>query len=158
MLFSDDIYRYMFAALQEAENAFDDNEVPVGAVVVFKNKIIGRGSNQVEKLKDPTAHAEMIAITSAALYLNDWRLNECDIYVTLEPCVMCTGALLQSRIKNLYFSLFDPKYGACGSVYNISEEGKYNHKINVLSGIYADESSMLLKNFFDNARLKPVRK
>lgn len=158
MLFSDDIYRYMFAALQEAENAFDDNEVPVGAVVVFKNKIIGRGYNQVEKLKDSTAHAEMIAITSASLYLNNWRLNECDIYVTLEPCVMCTGALLQSRIKNLYFSVFDPKYGACGSVYNISEEGKYNHKINVFSGIYAEESSLLLKKFFEKTRLKPVRK
>jgi tRNA-adenosine deaminase (EC 3.5.4.-) len=129
MLFSEDIYKFMSAALREAGRAFEDNEVPVGAVVVHNSKIIGRGYNQVEKLNDPTAHAEMIALTAASSFLNDWRLNECDLYVTMEPCVMCTGAILHSRIKNLYFSVFDPKYGACGSVYNIAEEGKYNHKI-----------------------------
>jgi len=144
----------MYAALQEAEAAFDENEIPVGAVVIHKNRIIGRGYNQVEKLKDPTAHAEMIAITAAANFMQDWRLNDCDVYVTMEPCVMCTGALLSSRIKNLYFSVFDPKFGACGSVYNIAEEGKYNHKLNVFSGIYADESRDLLKRFFGDIRLK----
>jgi tRNA(adenine34) deaminase len=154
MMFSEDTYRFMFAALQEAENALEDNEVPVGAIIVYKNKIIGRGYNQVEKLRDPTAHAEMIALTAASSYLNDWRLNACDMYVTLEPCVMCTGALLHSRIKNLYFSAFDPKFGACGSVYNLAEEGKYNHKLKVYSGIYESESKALLKNFFGNLRLK----
>lgn len=144
----------MFAALQEAESAFEDNEVPVGAVIVHENKIIGRGYNQVEKLKDPTAHAEMISLTAAAAHIGDWRLNECDIYVTLEPCIMCAGALLNARVKNLFFSVFDPKYGACGSVYNIVEEGKYNHKINTFSGIYAEESSNLLKKFFGRVRLK----
>jgi tRNA(adenine34) deaminase len=154
MLFSEDNYRFMFAALQEAEAAYEDNEVPVGAVIVHQNRIIGRGYNQIEKLKDPTAHAEMIALTAASSNLNNWRLSECEIYVTLEPCVMCTGALLHSRINNLFFSSFDPKFGACGSVYNIAEEGKYNHKLNVFSGLYDAESRDLLKKFFGNIRLK----
>jgi tRNA(adenine34) deaminase len=154
MIFDETKYRFMFAALQEAEKALEENEVPVGAVVVKDNKIIGRGYNQVERLKDATAHAEMIAITAAANHISNWRLIECSIYVTLEPCVMCTGALLASRIKNLYFSIFDPKFGACGSVYNLAEDGKTNHKINVYSGIYAEESKKLLQDFFDNLKNK----
>jgi tRNA(adenine34) deaminase len=144
----------MFAALQEAEKAFDENEVPVGAVVVKDRKIIGRGYNQIEKLKDATAHAEMIAITATANHLGNWRLSECSIYVTLEPCVMCTGALLASRIKELFFSVFDPKSGACGSVYNLAEDGKTNHKINVYSGIYSEESTKLLQEFFNKLKNK----
>jgi tRNA(adenine34) deaminase len=144
----------MYAALQEAEKALEQNEIPVGAVVIYKNKIIGRGFNQIEKLKDPTAHAEMIAITAASSYLSNWRLNECDIYVTTEPCIMCTGALLASRINNLFFSVYDTKFGACGSLYNLAEEGKYNHKINVYSGLMAEESRKLLKDFFLNIREK----
>jgi len=154
MLFSEDSYRYMYAALQEAQKAFDDDEVPVGAVVVHKNIIIGRGYNQVEKLKDATAHAEMIAITSASNNLQNWRLNECSIYVTLEPCIMCTGALLSSRIENLYFGASDPKFGACGSVHNLAENSKTNHSIKVFSGILAKESEDLLKSFFAKKRLK----
>lgn len=142
----------MFAALQEAEQALAEDEVPVGAVVVNKNRIIGRGYNQVEKLKDATAHAEMIALTAASNNLGNWRLSECDIYVTLEPCIMCTGAMLSSRIKNLYFAAFDPKFGACGSLYNLADDGKYNHKINVYSGIYSAESENLLRNFFSKKR------
>jgi tRNA(adenine34) deaminase len=153
MLFSEDQYRFMYAALQEAEKAFEDDEVPVGAVVVHKNKIIGRGYNQIVRLKDPTAHAEMIAITSAANHLGDWRLNECDIYVTLEPCIMCTGALLASRIKGLYYGASDLKFGACGSIYNLAEESKTNHKIKVYSGILAKESEDLLKTFFEKKRI-----
>ena len=152
MIFDESKYRFMFAALQEAEKALEENEVPVGAVVVRENKIIGRGYNQVERLKDATAHAEMIAITAAANHLGNWRLNECSIYVTLEPCVMCTGALLASRIKELFFSTFDPKFGACGSVYNLAEDGKTNHKIIVYSGIYAEESRKLLEEFFNNLK------
>jgi len=144
----------MFAALQEAEKALDENEVPVGAVVIKDNKIIGRGYNQVERLKDATAHAEMIALTAAANHIGNWRLSECSIYVTLEPCIMCTGALLASRIKELYFSIFDPKFGSCGSVYNLAEDGKTNHKINVYSGIYSEESKKLLQDFFDNLKNK----
>jgi len=148
MIFSEDNYKFMFAALQEAENAMEINEVPVGAVVVHNNMIIGRGYNQTEQLKDPTAHAEMIAITAASNHLSSWRLNSCDIYVTLEPCVMCTGALLNARINSIYFSSFDPKYGACGSLYNLAEEGKFNHKIKLFSGLYSSESEKLLKDFF----------
>lgn len=152
MLFEENIYRFMYAALQEAEYAMENDEVPVGAVVVFQNKIIGRGFNQTEKLKDATAHAEMIAITVAANNLGDWRLTECDLFVTLEPCLMCTGAMLNSRIKNLYFGAFDKKFGACGSLYNIPNEKKYNHVTNVYSGIYEEESKSLLKEFFDMKR------
>jgi len=152
MIFSEEKYRFIFAALQEAEKALEENEVPVGAVVVKENKIIGRGYNQVERLKDATAHAEMIALTAAANHIGNWRLSECSIYVTLEPCVMCTGALLASRIKELYFSIFDPKFGACGSIYNLAEDGKTNHKINVYSGIYAEESKKLLEEFFNKLK------
>jgi tRNA(adenine34) deaminase len=143
----------MYAALQEAQKAFDDDEVPVGAIVVHKNKIIGRGYNQVEKLKDATAHAEMIAITSASNNLQSWRLNECSIYVTLEPCIMCAGALLSSRINELYYAASDIKFGACGSVHNLAENSKTNHTIKVYSGILAKESEELLKTFFAKKRL-----
>lgn len=152
MIFDESKYRFMFAALQEAEKALEENEVPVGAVVVKDNKIIGRGHNQVERLKDATAHAEMIALTSAANHIGNWRLLDCSIYVTLEPCIMCTGALLSSRINELFFSAFDPKFGACGSIYNLAEDGKTNHKINVYSGIYVEESRKLLQEFFNNLK------
>lgn len=142
----------MYSALQEAEKAFEKNEVPVGCVIVHNNKIISRGYNQVENLKDPTAHAEMIAITSAANFLGDWRLNECSIYITLEPCLMCTGAIINSRIEEIYFATFDPKFGACGSVYNIPDENKLNHHSKVYSGILEKESTLLLKRFFNNIR------
>mgnify|MGYP001357005871 FL=1 len=153
MLFSEDSYRYMYAALQEAQKAFDDDEVPVGAVVVHKNRIIGRGYNQVEKLKDATAHAEMIAITSASNNLQNWRLNECAIYVTLEPCIMRTGALLSSRLNELFYEASDIKFGACGSIHNLAENSKTNHTIKVYSGVLAKESEELLKSFFNKKRL-----
>jgi len=144
----------MYAALQEAQKAFDEDEVPVGAVVVHKDRIIGRGYNQVEKLNDATAHAEMIALTSASNHLKNWRLNECSIYVSLEPCIMCTGALLSSRIDNLYYAASDSKFGACGSVHNLAENSKTNHTIKVFTGILAKESEDLLKSFFAKKRLK----
>lgn len=153
MIFDEEKYRFMFAALQEAEKALDENEVPVGAVVVKENKIIGRGYNQMEKLNDATAHAEMIALTSASNNLGNWRLSDCSIYVTLEPCIMCTGALLASRIKNLYFSTFDTKFGACGSIHNLAENSRTNHKISVYSGIYSEESKKLLRDFFDKLKI-----
>lgn len=142
----------MYSALKEAGKAFEMGEVPIGAVVVHNNQVIGKGYNQVETLKDPTAHAEMIAITAAANHIGNWRLNECDIYVTIEPCIMCTGAILNARLKNLFFAEFDPKFGACGSLYNLLEK-KYNHTINVYSGICADESRMLMQDFFRNLRI-----
>jgi tRNA(adenine34) deaminase len=151
-MFSNEVYKYMFAALQEAEKALEEKEVPIGAVVVHKNKIIGRGYNQVVKLNDATAHAEMIALTAASSFIGNWRLNECEIYVTLEPCIMCTGAMLASRINKLFFAAFDPKFGACGSLYNLAEEGKYNHKIEIISGIYSEESRKLMMQFFSQSR------
>jgi tRNA(adenine34) deaminase len=147
----------MYAALQEAERALVDNEVPVGAIVIKDNKIIGRGYNQIEKLNDATAHAEMIAITAAANHLGNWRLEDCSIYVTLEPCVMCTGAMLASRINELYFAAFDPKFGACGSLYNLAEDGKTNHKIKAYSGIYTEESQRLLSQFFASVRNSSIK-
>jgi tRNA(adenine34) deaminase len=148
MIFEEKIYKYMFAALQEAEKAFENDEVPIGAVVVHNDRIIGRGSNQTEKLKDPTAHAEMIAITSASNHLQSKNLDECDIYITVEPCIMCAGAILLSKFRSVYFGTYEPKFGACGSLHNLLENGKYNHKPDVYSGVYAEESKHLLESFF----------
>ena len=152
MLFPEHVYKFMYAALQEAEKAVEVNEVPIGAVVVHQNKIIGRGFNQVEMLKDSTAHAEMLAITAASNHLQSKFLDQCDLYVSLEPCVMCCGAILLSRINNIYFGIHEPKFGASGSLFNILESGKYNHKPNVYSGIYADESRALIEKFFQQKR------
>ncbi len=155
MIFPEHVYKNMFAALQEAEKASEIKEVPIGAVVVYQNKIIGRGFNQTEMLNDATAHAEMLAITAASNHLGSKILDECDLYVTVEPCVMCSGAILLSRIKNLYFGTLEPKFGACGSLFNIVESGRYNHKPNVFSGIYSDESKHLLEKFFQPKRTSP---
>lgn len=153
MIFEESKYSFMKAALKEAEKAFYKDETPIGAVITYENKIISRGFNQVETLKDATAHAEMIAITSAANYLQEWRLNDCELYVTVEPCLMCTGAILLSRIKTIYFGICDPKFGACGSIYNAAEEGKLNHKVKVFSGLMSEECEMLMKQFFLNKRI-----
>ncbi len=143
---------YMREAVKEAEQAVRENEVPVGAVVVQNNKIIARGHNQIERLKDPTAHAEIIAITSAANFLGTKWLNEASLYVTIEPCSMCAGALVLARVKNLFFGARDPKTGACGSVVNIVNHKKLNHRIKVTKGILEAECSSLLKDFFRKKR------
>ncbi|PID61990.1 MAG: tRNA-specific adenosine deaminase [Ignavibacteriae bacterium] len=143
----------MFAALQEAEIALEKNEIPIGAVVVYRNMIIGRGHNQTEMLNDPTAHAEILAITAAANHLKSKILKDCDIYITSEPCVMCSGAILLSRLNKVYFGAFEPKFGAAGSIYNILDDNHYNHKPKVYSGIYSEESKNLLKSFFVKKRI-----
>ena len=140
--------------MKEAQKAASQDEVPVGAVIVYKDKIIARGYNQIERLKDPTAHAEMIAITSATNYLGTKWLNEASLYVTIEPCSMCAGALVLARIKNLYFGASDPKTGACGSVTNIANHKKLNHRIKITKGILKTECSSLLKDFFKEKRKK----
>jgi len=145
---------YMQEALKEAQKAFQEEEVPVGAVIAYQGKIIARGHNQIERLKDPTAHAEIIAITSAANYLGTKWLNEASLYVTIEPCSMCAGALVLARIKNLYFGAKDPKTGACGSVINIANHKKLNHRIKVTGGILQEECSSILKDFFKKKRHK----
>ena len=142
----------MQEALKEAQRALSEDEVPVGAVIVSDGKIIGRGHNQIERLKDPTAHAEMIALTSAANFLNTKWLNHASLYVTIEPCSMCAGALVLARIKNIYFGAHDPKTGACGSILNIVNHKKLNHRIKVKSGILQEESAALLKEFFSRKR------
>ena len=152
MLFNEESYKFMFEALKLAEIAFDEDEVPIGAVVVKDGKIIGKGYNQVERLKDSTAHAEIIALTAASNHLQSKTLEGCDLYVTVEPCVMCTGAITLSKINNLFFSTYEPKTGACGSIYNIPDENRLNHKVNIYSGIYENESKMILKNYFGMKR------
>ena len=142
----------MEAALNEAKKALALKEVPVGAVVSHEGQIIGKGYNQVEHLNDPTAHAEMIAISAAANYLQSWRLENCSIYVTLEPCSMCAGAIVLSRIKWLYYGADDPKAGSCGSLRNIVLDTRLNHQVILKSGILAKESEDLLKLFFRNLR------
>ena len=144
----------MQEALKEAQKASSEDEVPVGAVIVYQNKIIARSHNQVERLKDPTAHAEIIAVTSAASYLGTKWLNEASLYVTIEPCSMCAGALVLSRIKDLYFGASDPKTGACGSIVNIANHKKLNHHIKVTKGILEAECGFLLKEFFKQKRKK----
>ena len=143
---------FMEAALVEAQKALSHNEVPVGAVIVYEEQIIGKGYNQVEQLNDPTAHAEMIAISAAANYLQSWRLENCSLYVTLEPCSMCAGAIVLSRIKWLYYGADDPKAGSCGSLRNIVRDPRLNHQVILKSGIMAPEAQDLLKEFFRKMR------
>ena len=143
----------MTRALQEAEKAQEKNEVPIGAVVVYQNQIIGKGFNQTESLQDPTAHAEMIAISAAANFLQSWRLQNCSLYVTLEPCAMCAGAIVLSRVSQMVFGTFDPKAGSCGSLRNIVQDTRLNHQVSIISCVCQDECSDILKAFFKKLRL-----
>ena len=145
---------YMAVALKEAQDAFDDDEVPVGAVLVHGGRIIARAHNQIRRLKDPTAHAEMIAITQAAAYLKSEKLLDVTVYVTIEPCSMCAGAMVLARIKRLVYGAADPRTGACGSLMNIVDDRRLNHRINISKGVLESESGMLLKEFFKKKRLK----
>lgn len=147
--------RWMEQALRLAERAFEEDEVPVGAVVIKENQIVGKGYNQNERLKDPTAHAEIIAITAAANTLGDKRLEGCTLYVTLEPCPMCAGAIVLARIPVLVFGAFDPKAGACGTLYSIPEDKRLNHTVHVIPGVLDLKSSALLKSFFGAVRQIP---
>ena len=139
-------------AFKEAEKAYEKNEIPIGAVVVFENHIIGKGYNQVETLRDPTAHAEIIALTSAAEYLSSKVLLGCTMYVTLEPCSMCAGAIVLAKVEALYFGAYDNKSGACGSVLNITNNKALNHRLNVTGGIMDDRCGELIRSFFDVKR------
>ena len=154
---SDQYADYMRLAIQQASEAFEADEVPIGAVVVHHNKIIGRGYKQVERLKDATAHAEMIALSAAFNHIGDWRLENCYLFSTVEPCTMCAGAAMLSRIKRIVFGASDPKFGACGSIFNVPEEKKLNHRIEVVSGVLSDEISEMMKQFFKQIRLQKDR-
>ena len=144
--------KWMEQAFWEAEKAFQKKEVPVGAVVVYENRVIGRGHNLIETLQDPTAHAEMLAITAAANYLAHWRLDDTSLYVTLEPCVMCAGAILNARIKEVIFGASDPRVGAAGSVVNLLENSRLNSSISVIPGILGEKCESILKDFFVRLR------
>ena len=146
--------RWMEAALSEAQKALDENEVPIGAVVVHKNRIVGRGHNRIEALQDATAHAEILAISSAANTLGTWRLNECELFVTIEPCMMCCGAILLSRVGRLVYGAADPRFGACTSTYQLLHENKYNQTILVQSGVLEQPCAQILKEFFRKLRTK----
>lgn len=147
-----DHQRFMSAALKEAEEAYRKDEVPVGAIIVKGGAVIARGHNQVEMLQDPTAHAEIIAIGAAANHLGSRRLEGCTLYVTLEPCPMCAGAIVLSRLDRLVFGSFDPKMGACSTIYNIVQDERLNHRVEVISGILEEDSRILLREFFVKKR------
>jgi tRNA(adenine34) deaminase len=144
--------RWMKYAIREAEKAYDREEIPIGCIIVFQNSIIAKSHNQVETLKDPTAHAEILAITSASAYLQSKYLVGCSMYVTLEPCVMCAGALVSAKLENLFFGAFDSKCGAAGSVFDITNNKHMNHKVNVLGGVMDIECGDLINSFFDLKR------
>ncbi|MBL7067615.1 MAG: nucleoside deaminase [Candidatus Marinimicrobia bacterium] len=139
-------------AFKEAERALDEGEIPVGAIIIKKNSIIGKGHNMRETLNDPTAHAEIIAITSAASTIESWRLDECTMYVTLEPCLMCAGAVLNARIPRIVFGAYDEKAGMCGSVDNLCDQNLLNHRAIVKGGVEEAKCKSILSAFFKNAR------
>ncbi len=144
--------RFMKEALKEAKKAYDKLEVPVGAVIVKDEKIIARAHNLKETKYDTTKHAEILAIQKASKKLNSWRLIDCEMYVTLEPCSMCAGALINSRIKKVYIGASDQKTGAVGSVYNLLEDYTFNHKVEYEKGVLQDECESILKEFFRKLR------
>lgn len=148
-----DDHKFMQEALKEAELAQAQGEVPVGAVIVRNGEIIGRGHNLREKMRSPLAHAELLAIDEASLTLNSWRLEGCTIYVTLEPCPMCAGAIIQSRIERLVYGASDPKGGCAGTIINLVEDGRFNHQVSEnLGGVLGSEAAAQLSGFFQDLR------
>jgi tRNA(adenine34) deaminase len=146
--------QYMRIAIDQARIAEENGDVPIGAVIVHNNTIIAKAYNQREQLQDPTAHAEIIALTQAAAALENWHLNGCTMYVTLEPCCMCAGALVLARVDRLVYGCDDPKAGAVKSLYNIVQDGRLNHRVEVTAGVLADECSQLLQKFFERRRIE----
>lgn len=145
--------RWMQKALREAERAFDADEVPVGAVVVKDDRVVGRGHNMVEQLNDPTAHAEIIALTAACDTIGEKFLGDCTLYVTLEPCPMCAGAIVNTRVGRLVFGAFDDKAGAASTLYNIVQDDRLNHQVEVVSGLESERAGGLLRDFFRRKRM-----
>jgi tRNA(adenine34) deaminase len=148
----------MRAALREARASSEADEVPVGCVIVLDGSIIGRGHNQVERLHDATAHAEILAIGAASNALQSWRLSECTLYVTLEPCAMCAGAMVLARVGRLVYGAADPKAGACGSVLDVIHERRLNHRVETTADVLADECGSMLRAFFARKRREAAEK
>jgi len=151
-----DDFHYLRAAIAEAQSAEASGEVPVGAVIVHNGKVIGRGQNRVLRDSDPTAHAEVVALRAAGLALKNYRLENCTLYATLEPCAMCAGAILHARIARLVYAAPDPKAGACGSVLSVMNHPQLNHKVEVVPGLLSEECGALLTNFFLERRKSKV--
>ena len=143
---------FMKQAIDLAQKAYNLNDIPIGAVVVKNEKIIGKGYNQVKLLNDPTAHAEIIAITSAANTIKNWQLKDCEIFTTLEPCIMCSGAIVNSRIKNIYFGAYDKKFGGCSSLYNICNDPRLKHRCGIKGGIMEIDCKWIIDDFFQKLR------
>lgn len=152
MEFAADPERWMRQALAEAESAFQEGEVPVGCVIVHEGRIVGRGHNRVEALQDPTAHAEILALTAASTTMGSWRLLGAEVYVTVEPCLMCVGALILARVDRIWYGPPEPKFGACGSLIDVPSLGRWNHNLAVVGGVLEGESAALLKEFFRKRR------
>jgi len=146
--------QFMRAAIDQAKIAGENGDVPIGAVIVYKEQIIGKAYNQREQLQDPTAHAEIIALTQAAEFVGSWRLDGCTMYVTLEPCPMCAGALVLARTDRLVYGCDDPKAGACKSLYNIVQDERLNHRLDVTSGVLAEQCRQQLRQFFAKRRIE----
>ena len=144
--------KYMKEAVKQAKKAYEINEVPIGCVIVYEDKIIGRGYNRRTTDKNPLAHAELIAIKKASKKMGDWRLEDCTLYVTLEPCQMCSGAIVQARIKRVVVGCMNPKAGCAGSILNLLQVEKFNHQVELTTGVLEEECSLMMKNFFKELR------
>ena len=144
----------MQLTIEQAQIAEENGDVPIGAVIVYQEQIIGKAYNQRQQLQDPTAHAEIIALTQAAAFMENWHLNGCTMYVTLEPCPMCAGALVLARMDRLVYGCDDPKAGACKSLYNIVQDERLNHKVEVTSGVMEEQCRQQLQNFFAKRRIE----
>lgn len=150
--------KFMRAALREAAKAGEAGEVPVGAVIVQGNKIIARGKNERETKKDPTAHAEIVALKKAGKHLNRWNLSDCELFVTLEPCAMCSGAIVYARIAHVYYGTEDLRFGCCGTVMNLAQDARLNHRADVTGGVLREECVAPIKEFFKQKRQSPKRR
>ncbi len=150
--------KYMKEAIRQAEKAWEIEEVPIGCVIVYEGKIIGRGYNRRTTDKNPLAHAEMAAIKKASKKMGDWRLEDCTLYVTLEPCQMCSGAIVQARVKRVVIGCMNPKAGCAGSILNLLQVDRFNHQVEITSGVLEEECSQMMKGFFKELREKQKRK
>lgn len=147
-----DYEKYMDMALEQAQIAYDNNEVPIGCVIVYNDEVIGKGANLRVTKGNVLAHAEIIAINEACGFMGDWRLEDCTLFVTVEPCPMCAGAILQARVKEVVFGTRNPKAGCAGSIYNILQEDRFNHQVEITEGIRQEECAKLMKDFFKRFR------
>lgn len=147
-----DYEKYMDMALEQAQIAYESNEVPIGCVIIYEDKVIGKGANMRVTKANVLAHAEIMAIDEACGYMGDWRLENCTLFVTVEPCPMCAGAILQARIKEVVFGTRNPKAGCAGSIYNILQEDRFNHQAEIVEGVRQEECAKIMKDFFKRFR------